>query len=114
MMPTAIAEPVAITGMSLCNALGSSCDEVREALARSETKLGPSSIELPFETQVGAIRVELPALDTELGPWSTRVTRIAAMLLSNLEDELTMLRQRWRKDRIAVILGTSTAGAETT
>ncbi|MDH4282177.1 MAG: beta-ketoacyl-ACP synthase [Myxococcales bacterium] len=114
MTPTAIAEPVAITGMSLCNALGSSCDEVREALAESETKLGPSSIELPFETQVGAIRVELPALDTELGPWATRVTRIAALLLRNLEDELTRLRQRWRKDRIAVILGTSTAGAETT
>lgn len=114
MTSSPIIEPVAITGMSLCNALGGSTDDVREALARSETKLGPSSIELPFQTAAGAIDIELPSLDGELRPWSTHLTRIAAHLLRNIESELATLRQRWRQDRIAVILGTSTAGAETT
>lgn len=107
-------EPVAITGMTLSNALGSCCDEVRSALAESEPGLGPSPIQMPFNTAVGAIRGELPDLEAELGPWSTRLTRIAKQLVLNLETELAGLRGRWRPERIALILGTSTAGAETT
>ncbi|MFW2388409.1 MAG: beta-ketoacyl-ACP synthase [Polyangiales bacterium] len=107
-------EPVAITGMTLSNALGNGCDEVRGALARTESKLGPSPVDVPFTTAVGAIRNELPGLAPELGPWSTRLTRIAQQLVNGLEGELAALRGRWQADRIAVILGTSTAGAETT
>lgn len=111
---TLLVQPVAITGMTLSNALGSTCDEVRKALAAGESKLGPSPVQVPFKTAVGAIREDLPSLDGELGPWSTRLTRIASQLVTNLERELSALRERWRPDRIAVILGTSTAGAETT
>lgn len=107
-------EPIAITGMTLSNALGGSCNEVRNALAGRESRLRPSPIEVPFETAVGAIDSDLPSLDGRLRPWSTRLTRIAAQLVGNLEAELGALRGRWRPDRIAVILGTSTAGAETT
>ena len=107
-------QPVAITGMTLSNALGGSCDEVRKALAGAESKLRPSPIAVPFETTVGAIDSALPSLDGELGPWSTRLTRIAAQLVRNLDSEIRALRERWRPDRVAVILGTSTAGAETT
>ena len=107
-------EPVAITGMTLSNALGSNCDEVRDALAAGDSRLGPSPVKVPFETAVGAIRVELPSLDGALTPWSTRLTRIAKRLVINLELELAALRERWRPERIALILGTSTAGAETT
>jgi len=107
-------EPIAITGMTLSNALGGSCDEVRKALTEPESRLRPSPIEVPFETAVGAIGADLPSLDGGLRPWSTRLTRIAAQLVRNLEGELQALRERWRPDRIAVILGTSTAGAETT
>ena len=111
---TLTVEPVAITGMTLSNALGNSCDEVRNALVRPESKLGPSPVAVPFKTAVGAIHGDLPSLDAELGPWSTRLTRIAKQLVLNLESELAALRGRWRPERIALILGTSTAGAETT
>ncbi len=111
---TSIVPPVAITGMTLSNALGTNNGEVRESLAGAESKLGPSPVQVPFETVVGAIRSELPALPHELGPWSTRLTQIATQLVQNLDAELTRLRERWNADRIAVILGTSTAGAETT
>lgn len=111
---TSFVPPVAITGMTLSNALGIDCDDVRDALSRGESKLGPSPVAVPFETAVGAIDVELPELPSELGTWSTRLSRIAALLVANLESELARLRDRWQADRIAVILGTSTAGAETT
>lgn len=111
---TVTQEPIAITGMTLSNALGGSCDEVRKALAGQESRLRPSPIEVPFETAVGAIGADLPSLDGRLRPWSTRLARIAAQLVANLDAELEALRGRWRPDRIAVILGTSTAGAETT
>lgn len=107
-------QPVPITGVSVCNALGSSCAEVRHALGQGRTKLGPSPIEVPFQTTVGAISTPLPELDPRLRPWSTRLARIAALLLQHLDPELQRLRERWRPERIAIVLGTSTAGAERT
>ncbi len=103
-----------ITGFALCNAIGTNRDEVRTALYEGRSGLGPSPIELPFETVVGAVRAELPDLPASLSPWTTRATRIASLLLDDLEVELDRLRSRWRPERIAVLLGTSTAGASET
>ena len=103
-----------ITGFALCNAIGMNRDEVRAALFEGRSGLGPSPIELPFETVVGAVRAELPDLPASLSPWTTRATRIASLLLDDLEVEIDRLRSRWRPERIAVLLGTSTAGASET
>lgn len=103
-----------ITGLAMCNALGMNRDAVRAALFEGRGGLGPSPIELPFETVVGAVPAELPELPESLAPWTTRTTRIASLLLSDLEIELDRLRSRWRPERIAVLLGTSTAGADVT
>jgi 3-oxoacyl-[acyl-carrier-protein] synthase-1 len=106
--------PFPITGVALCNALGPDRRAVRDALFDGKCGLGPSPIALPFETVVGAVRVELPALPPELEPWSTRTARIAVLLLADLAAELDVLRSRWRPERIAILLGTSTAGADVT
>jgi 3-oxoacyl-[acyl-carrier-protein] synthase-1 len=98
----------------MCNALGPTRRAVREALFDGRGGLGRSPIELPFETVVGAVADELPDLPAALAPWSTRTTRIAARLLGDLSRELDILRSRWRPERIAVLLGTSTAGADVT
>ncbi len=103
-----------ITGFSMCNAIGSTRDEVRQALFDGHCGLGPSPIELPFETVVGAVDTKLPALPTALTPWSTRSTQIAALLLDDLAPEIARLQECWRPDRIAVLLGTSTGGADAT
>ena len=108
------ADAVAITGVSLCNALGNSRAEVGEALAAGRGGLRPCPIELPFETATGAVDCALPQLPGELSSWSTRTTQIAALLLAELDSELRSLRQRWPAKRIAVLLGTSTAGADRT
>lgn len=106
--------PYPISGYALCNSIGMNRHEVREALHAGHAGLGPSPIELPFETVVGAVTGKLPDLPAELGPWTTRTTRIARLLLDELGPELERLREAWRPERIAVLLGTSTAGADVT
>jgi 3-oxoacyl-[acyl-carrier-protein] synthase-1 len=108
------ARPLPITGIALCNALGASESAIRQALYEGRSGLGPCPIELPFETSVGAVTAELPELPPALASWSTRTARIASLLLGQLEGELERMRKRWRPERIAVLLGTSTAGADVT
>ena len=76
--------------------------------------LRPAPMPLPFDTAVGEVRRELPELPAALAPRTTRIARMSAALLQALEEPLRQARERWRPERIAVILGTSTAGAETT
>lgn len=103
-----------ITGYSLINALGGTRKEVLHALAEGHTGLGPPPMDLPFATQVGAIKTELPELEGELSSWNTRLARFAAYLIQDLGPALHRVRSRWPKDRIGILLGTSTAGAEQT
>ncbi len=106
--------PLPITALSFCNPLGASRAEVRDALFHGRAGIGPSPIEVPFEASVGAVTAMLPELPEALSPWSTRTARIAALLLDQMPSELERMRARWRPERIAVLLGTSTAGADVT
>lgn len=106
--------PRPITGFALANALGMNEAEVLEALSAGRSGLGAPPMQLPFETQVGALPGALPELPPELAGWSTRAARIAFHLLTQLEDVLSRLRARHPARRIAILLGTSTAGAEAT
>jgi 3-oxoacyl-[acyl-carrier-protein] synthase-1 len=106
--------PYPITGFAMCNSIGSNRHEVRQSLFDGQSGLGASPIELPVDTVVGALDIELPPLPAALEPWSTRSTQIASMLIADLTPELDRLRERWRPDRIAVLLGTSTGGADAT
>ena len=103
-----------ITGIALCNSIGSNRREVCESLVHGRSGLVPSPIPLAFEAVVGAVAAELPKLPGELEAWSTRTTQIAALLLDEIKPEVERLRSRWRPERIAVLLGTSTGGADTT
>ena len=103
-----------ITGFALCNAIGMNRNEVRTSLFESRTGLGPSPIDIPFETVVGCVSGSLPELPGPLAPWATRSTQIAALLLEDLKEELDQTRARWRPERIGVLLGTSTGGADIT
>ena len=106
--------PVPITGFALCNGLGVTTAAVREGLYEGRTGLGASPTPLPFPTAVGAIDANLPELPSELAPWSTRTARLALLLIEQLAEPLARLRKRVAPERIAVILGTSTAGADVT
>lgn len=109
-----MSRPQPITGVSAINCLGATLDETREALRTGRSGLGTCPIELPFEVLVGAIGSPLPELPRALAPWSTRTAQIAQAMILELEAPLQTMRARWRPERIAVLLGTSTAGADVT
>jgi len=103
-----------ITGYALCNCLGVTADEVRAKLYEGQSGLGPSPVPVPFPTLVGAVDTALPQLPAALAPWSTRTAQLAMLLIEQLSAPLATLRARVRPERIAVILGTSTVGADVT
>ncbi len=113
-MTTPTTRPLPITGYACLNALGGTREEILSALREGRTGLRPPDEPLAFETAVGAVGAPLPELEGALAPWSTRLARMAAALIVPLDAPLRRARERWRAERIGVILGTSTAGAETT
>lgn len=108
------ARPLPITGYSLCNGLGSDREAVLTRLRESQRGLSAVPFSLPFPTVAGVIDTELPELPAALAAWSNRPTRLAQLLLTQLEGPLARARARWRADRIGIVLGTSTSGADTT
>lgn len=107
-------DPVRVTGYAVLSALGATRADNLRALAEGRTGLGPPPFELPFATAVGAVTSDLPELPPALAPWSTRLARMTAQLIAQLDEPLRRARERWRPERIAVLLGTSTAGADST
>jgi len=107
-------DPLRVTGYSMLSALGGSRQEHLTALRAGRSGLGPSPLPLPFQTAVGAVPTTLQELPGDLAPWSTRLARMTAHLVAGLDEPLRRARERWRPERIAVLLGTSTAGAEST
>lgn len=103
-----------ITGYALCNCLGASAEEVKAKLHAGASGLGPSPVPVPFPTLVGAVDAALPQLPAALQPWSTRTAQLALLLIEQLSAPLAKLRARVRPERIALILGTSTVGADVT
>ncbi|MCB9897790.1 MAG: beta-ketoacyl-ACP synthase [Planctomycetes bacterium] len=113
-MPIPRVRPLPVTAYANLNALGGTRTDILHALAEGRSGLRPLVGEPGIETAVGAVDVALPELPSELGPWSTRLARMAAALVEQLDEPLRRARERWRPERIAVVLGTSTAGALTT
>ena len=103
-----------VTAYALCNALGATTEQVIEALRQGRSGLKACGQELPFETWVGTVPEPLEAPEASLKAYDTRLLRIALRCLSELSGRLEAARRKWGSDRVAIILGTSTAGIEET
>ena len=113
-MPTPRVRPLPVTAYANLNALGGTRAEILAALVEGRSGLRPLVGDPGIETAVGAVTCALPGLPADLARWSTRLSRMAAALIEQLDEPLRRARERWRPERIAVLLGTSTAGALTT
>lgn len=108
--------PVPITAYSLCNAMGMTTAEVVQGLAAGRSGLGPCPPEIGLGggalagAVVGAMPGPLPALPARLAAFDTRLTRIVAIAVDELRGPLDRARARWGRDRVGVLLGTSTGG----
>ena len=106
--PRSVALPV--TGFAVGNALGANVHEVANALEEGRSGLGPCPWDLPFETACGVFRGPLEPLPRSLSAFDTREARMALAVLSGLDDEVARAVRRWGRDRLALVIGTSTGG----
>ena len=108
-----MARPYPVTGYSLVNALGVGRAQVLAALRAGRSGLATDRWPLPFPTATGVAPPE--ALQhTPAGGVDTRMTRLAASLLPEIQPPLERALSRWGPDRVALLLGTTTAGVATT
>jgi 3-oxoacyl-[acyl-carrier-protein] synthase-1 len=103
---------VPVTAYALCNALGATTAEVIDSLRHGRSGLKPCPLNVPFATFSGAVPGPLDPPGPSLQAYDTRLLRICLRSLDELP--LEALKRRRGADRVAIILGTSTAGiAET-
>ncbi len=98
----------------MCNALGATTAEVRESLDLARTGLAPPALELPFETSCGQMRCDLPETPARVSIYDTRVFRMALLAYEGMAARTRLALEKWGRDRVAVVLGTSTGGIEHT
>ena len=105
---------VPVTAYALCNALGASTAQVVESLRQGLCGLKACPLDVPFETATGAVPEPLEPPEAALEAYDTRLLRIALRCLDELSRPLEVARRKWGSHRVAIILGTSTAGIEET
>ncbi|MCA9692208.1 MAG: beta-ketoacyl-ACP synthase [Myxococcales bacterium] len=99
-----------ITAHALCNATGMTTRDVLAALREGRSGLAPCPAVYGIEAIAGALPAEPERLPASLADRDTRIARILAHSLAELAGPLARARARWGRERVAVILGTSTGG----
>lgn len=104
--------PLAISSTSVVCALGVTSGEVARALREGRSGLGASPYELPFETVTGTMRVPLEPLPASLAVHESRAARIALLAYDGLAAAVERAARVHGRDRVALVLGTSTGGLD--
>lgn len=107
-------KPIPITDYSACNALGRTREEIQARLIAGRSGLGKCTYPLAFETYAGAIPGDFEPLPRNLGEWDSRALRIVYHLLRSMEPTWRAMMTRWQPERVAILMGTSTAGIDNT
>lgn len=110
--------PLRISAFTAVTALGAGVDPLRRALHAREGGLRPCDLpEMPADIWVGRVPgLEEVALPPALSCFACRNNRLAEMALASdgFDAAVAAARKRHGPARIAVVLGTSTAGIEET
>ncbi len=113
MLNSARATSYPITAYAVCCALGTGKAEVAAKLRTGYSGLVPGSV-LSATTWVGAVPGELPVLTGTLRGYDTRAARLAVAALADVAGPLAKACSRWGQQRVALVIGGSTAGLATT
>jgi 3-oxoacyl-[acyl-carrier-protein] synthase-1 len=106
--------PIAIRAFSATTALGRGCDAQADALRARRGGLRRNDFEAapPLETWIGRVDgLEDAPLPAQWAEWECRNNRLAwvALQQDGLPEALELLRHRHHAERVAIVLGTSTA-----
>jgi 3-oxoacyl-[acyl-carrier-protein] synthase-1 len=115
MRETAVAIALPVTAYASISACGNGNASFHRHLAENYTALGPLTLfDLPFSTVVAQIRSPLPEIRSELAFYRCRNAQAALAALNNPEDGLRAALERaaarYGRQRIGVVIGTSTSG----
>lgn len=100
--------------MGIASALGDSCDDAFRVLLRGEPVVSRPPFALPFETVAGLVAGPLDPLPAHLAVYDSRLARIAMRALPQVTGAVERARARYGRDRIGVLVGTSTGGLDAT
>jgi 3-oxoacyl-[acyl-carrier-protein] synthase I len=104
----------AILAMGIVSALGDTCDDAFRLLLRGQAVASPAPFELPFATVTGLVQGALDPLPAAFRAFDTRLSRIAVRALAQVTTAVEQARARYGRERIGVIVGTSTGGLDAT
>lgn len=99
-----------ITAYGMCNSLGVTTAEVIASLAAGRASLSAPPLDLPFETVCGVLPADLPELPAAHSGVDSRISRIAALALQDVQPALSRAVARWGADRVGAVVGTTTGG----
>ena len=99
-----------ITAYSVGNALGADAVEVARSLAAGVSGLRPCRLPLPFETMAGHFPDVLEPVPAALAAYDSRLVRMTFAVLDGVAGAVERAIRRWGRDRVAIVLGTSTGG----
>ncbi len=107
-----MSQTLGLTALGIANCLGVGKRQVAEALFQgSRAGLRPRADLVPGRTvHAGAIEADLPDLSPALAPFASRNNRLAQLVLNEIEAEIDAAIAHFGRDRIAVVMGTSTSG----
>jgi len=103
-----------VTAMGLSCALGDGLDAVWRAVLAGEPRVARPPFALPFRTVCGEVQGPLLPLPDAQRAYDTRLTRLAQRALLQVRPAVERARTRFGRDRVAVIVGTSTGGLDAT
>lgn len=105
-------QTLGLTALGIANSLGVGKRQVAEALFQgSRAGLRQRTDLFPGRTvYVGSIEADLPDLSPALAPFASRNNRLAQLVLNEIEAEIDAAIAHFGRDRIAVVMGTSTSG----
>jgi 3-oxoacyl-[acyl-carrier-protein] synthase-1 len=105
--------PLRISAYTLCSAAGDGRAATLEALRARRTGLTPNDFgPAPIATWIGRVAgLEQQPLEGDLAEWDCRNNRLAwrGLRLDGFLDAAYAARERYGRDRVAVIVGTSTS-----
>ena len=100
--------------MGVSSALGDSLEATWASVAAGVPVVRPPAFELPFPAVCGAVDGPLEPLAGRFARYDTRLARITLRALSQVMPAVERARSRFGRERVGVLVGTSTGGLDTT
>jgi 3-oxoacyl-[acyl-carrier-protein] synthase-1 len=99
-----------VTAYAAVNALGDTTADVIRALREGRSGIGPCPLPVPFPAPTGALRTPAPPLPAALTAYDSPSARLAAAALAEIQAPLARALARHGAQRVALVVGTTTAG----